>query len=61
MDPYAGPKPAAESLLPGALHDLRSLEVPAAGMLTMQERRHEPDLVGDPDLVSDGPGCLHDT
>jgi hypothetical protein len=53
VDTDTGPKPAGDPLLSGTLHDLRDLEVPATGMLPMQECRGEPDLVGDPDLVSD--------
>jgi hypothetical protein len=52
VDTDTGPKPAGEPLPADALHDLRNLEVPAAGMLPMQEGRGEPDLVGHPDLVS---------
>jgi hypothetical protein len=50
VEAYSGPERAAESFAPGELDDLRDLEVPATGMLAMQERGGEPDLVGDPDF-----------
>jgi hypothetical protein len=53
VDAYAGPEPAGEPLPAHALDDLGHLEVPAAGMLPVQERGGEPDLLGDPHLGSD--------